>query len=116
MARKKIAVVLTSHPAGAVAFAEGLRAAAGLATGADEHSVSVVLAGDGIWLALKTFDRRGLEDYLASLKALGVPLLADGQKILEADISPENTAGDVTPLKNGELPGILGEQDLVLTL
>lgn len=116
MAQKAIAVILNNLPVSSALCSEGLRAAVGLASGVDEHRISIVLAGDGTWLALKTLDRSGLGKYLTSLRAYEVPIYADRKKILDLGLSEENIAEDVTLVESDQIQKTLQAMDLVLTL
>jgi len=116
VAQKAIAVILNNPPVSSTLCLQGLQAAVGLASGFDEHKISIVLAGDGTWLALKTLDRSGLEKYLSSLKAHEVPIYADRKKIQDLGLSGDNIADDVTILESDQIQKTLQQMDLVLTL
>ncbi|MFH0802956.1 MAG: DsrE family protein [bacterium] len=116
MAQKAIAVILNNFPASSALCPEGLRAAIGLASGFDEHKISIILTGDGTWLALKTLDRSVLGKYLISLKALEVPIYADRKKVMDLGLSEADIAEDVTLLESEQIKRTLQTTDLVLTL
>lgn len=116
MTQKAIAVILNNFPVSSALCPEGLRAAVGLASGFDEHKISIVLTGDGTWLALKTLDRSGLGKFLTSLKAFEVPIYADRKKVLDLGLSEVDIAEDVTLLESEQIQRTLQAMDLVLTL
>ena len=52
MAKKKVAITISGAPHGTNKVQEGLRMAVGLCAGEDEHDVSMIFCGDGVYSVL----------------------------------------------------------------
>lgn len=111
MAQKHVAVLLTRAPYGDVYYTEGLRAAVGLTSGIDEHTVDVIYVGDGIYFTLKGVDRTDTERYIATLAKNGYRLKAEAESLAERGVKKDELAGDVEVISRSEVVALLGKAD-----
>jgi len=72
MATRKLLYQFNRTPYGNVFYTEGWRAAVGATAGIDEHEVTLLLQGDGVYYALKGADRAENLGYEGTLKKAGV--------------------------------------------
>ena len=87
MAQRHVLVTFNHAPYGSIYYTEGLRAAVGVTSGIDEHTVDVLYLGDGVHFALKDVDRSDSARYLATLSAQGVNLRVEREALQARNIS-----------------------------
>lgn len=112
MAEKKIIISFNRPPRGTVFYSEGLRAAAGLTAGIDEHKVDIVFLGDGVLCALKGVDRSDSARFLAALAQRGSKLYCEEESLKARMLSRDDLAEDVTLIPRSEVLQLYREADL----
>jgi sulfur relay (sulfurtransferase) DsrF/TusC family protein len=95
MGQRHVLITFNRDPYGSIFYTEGLRAAVGVTSGIDEHTVDVLYLGDGVRFAVKDLDRSDSAKYLATLSAQGVSLKADKEALAARNISESDLADDV---------------------
>ncbi|MEE9203215.1 MAG: DsrE family protein [Dehalococcoidia bacterium] len=111
MAQKHVAVLFTRPPYGDVYYTEGLRAAVGLTSGIDEHTVDVIYVGDGVYFTLKGVDRTDSARYIATLAKGGYQLKAEAESLTERGIKKDELAEDVEVISRSQVVALLGKAD-----
>src|SRR4030067_3274297 len=94
MGQRHVFVTFNHAPSGPIHYTEGLRAAVGVTSGVDEHTVDVLYLGEGVRFALRDIDRRDSARYLATLASIGAKLRVErealaGRGIEEADLAED---------------------------
>lgn len=87
MAEKKVVVMITHPPFGSIYYTEGLRAAVGVTSGIDEHTVDVLLLGDGVYYALNNVDRKDSAKYIQTLTGINSSIYAEEESLKERGIN-----------------------------
>lgn len=95
--KRDVVVMLTRAPYGRVHIPEGLRAARGVAAGFDQHDVTVVFTGDGVYGAKASVNREALNmtGHVADLLEQDGRMVADAAAMAQRDIDPKAIADDV---------------------
>jgi len=114
MAQRHVLITFNHAPYGSIFYTEGLRAAVGVTSGIDEHTVDVLYLGDGVYFALKGVDRRDSAKYLATLSASGVNLKAEKEALQSRDISESDLAEGVEAIGREEALGLVRQADLTI--
>lgn len=111
MAKKHVVVFMTHAPYGSIWYTEGLRAAVGVTSGIDEHSVDVIYLGDGVQFALKGVERTDSNKYLGSLAKGGYKLWVDQDSLTDRGIKQEEVAGDVNVVPRSQVLSLMAKAD-----
>lgn len=111
MAEKKVLVSFNHAPYGTIFYTEGLRAAVGITSGLDEHSVNSVFLGDGVYYALKNVNREDSARYLGTLSELGAGLYAEEESLQERNIDSAQIAGDIQVVPRSKILELFQEAD-----
>ncbi len=114
MAQKHVLITFNRAPYGSIFYTEGLRAAVGVTSGIDEHTVDILYLGDGVSFALKGVDRTDSAKYLGTLSALGVNLKAEKEALRERSIAESDLADDVQAVSRSEALDLIRNADLTI--
>jgi len=114
MGQRHVLITFNHAPYGSIYYTEGLRAAVGVTSGIDEHTVDVLYLGDGVFFALKDIDRSDSAKYLATLSALGVNLKAEKEALQARSISESDLADDVDVVSRDEALELVRRADLTI--
>lgn len=114
--KRDVAVLLTRAPYGRVHVAEGLRAARGVASGFDGHSVTVIYTEDAVYAAREAVDRDRLSmtDQIADRHAVDGRMVADGRALADRGIEESEIAADITCVDEGTVSEIVRSADHTL--
>ncbi|MEW5768491.1 MAG: DsrH/TusB family sulfur metabolism protein [bacterium] len=102
MATRKLLYHFNRAPYGTVFYTEGWRAAVGATAGIDEHEVTLLFQGDGVYYCLKGADRAENLGYEGTLRKAGVKYYAVKEDLEARGISPEEVAYDMTVIPRKE--------------
>jgi tRNA 2-thiouridine synthesizing protein C len=114
MAQRHVLFTFNHAPYGSIYYTEGLRAAVGVTSGIDEHTVDLLYLGDGAYFTLKDVDRTDSAKYLATLTGQGVKLKVERESIEARGISPDELAGDVEVVDRRQVLELIRAADLTL--
>jgi sulfur relay (sulfurtransferase) DsrF/TusC family protein len=114
MGRRNVLVTFNHAPHGSVYYSEGLRAAVGVTSGVDEHSVDVLYLGEGVRFALRDTDRRDSARYLATLASFGAKLRVERESLAERDIEEAALAEDVEIIDRHQALELVRRADLTI--
>ncbi|OGL42015.1 MAG: hypothetical protein A2161_12440 [Candidatus Schekmanbacteria bacterium RBG_13_48_7] len=115
MAKKNIAVTISSPPHGKDNVMEGLRMAVGLCAGVDEHQVSVIFCGDGVYNVLSDVQRDETSiKCWDMLKKLNLKLFVDGKSMEENGVLEADMDDPIKIVKRADIVKILGSSDIHL--
>jgi len=114
MGQKHVLITFNHAPYGTIYYTEGLRAAVGVTSGIDEHTVDVVYMGDGVYFALKGVDRADTNKYLGTLSAAGYKLQAVEESLAARGISKADLASDIKVISRSQLLEIIGKADATI--
>ena len=114
MAQRHVLITFNHAPYGSIYYTEGLRAAVGVTSGIDEHTVDVLYLGDGVYFALKDVDRRDSAKYLGTLSASSVNLRVESDALLSRGISESDLAEGVEVIDGDEALELVRRADLTI--
>lgn len=114
MGQRHVLITFNRDPYGSIFYTEGLRAAVGVTSGIDEHTVDVLYLGDGVHFALKDVDRSDSAKYLATLSAQGVSLKAEKEALAARNISESDLADGVEVISRDEVLKLVRRADLTI--
>jgi sulfur relay (sulfurtransferase) DsrF/TusC family protein len=114
MGRRHVLVTFNHAPYGSVYYSEGLRAAVGVTSGVDEHSVDVLYLGEGVRFALRDTDRRDSARYLATLASFGAKLRVERESLAERAIEEAALAEDVEIIDRHQALELVRRADLTI--
>ena len=112
MGQGHVLVTFNHAPYGSIYYTEGLRAAVGVTSGVDEHTVDVLYLGDGVRFALKDVDRRDSARYLATLASFGAKLRVERDALVERGIEEDDLAEDVEVIDRRQALELVRRADL----
>ncbi|MEE8473200.1 MAG: DsrE family protein [Dehalococcoidia bacterium] len=114
MGQKHVLITFNHAPYGTIYYTEGLRAAVGVTSGIDEHTVDVVYLGDGVYFTLKGVDRKDTNKYLGTLSAAGYKLQAVEESLTARGISKADLASDIEVISRSRLLELIGKADATM--
>ncbi|MEK7274911.1 MAG: DsrE family protein [Candidatus Desantisbacteria bacterium] len=114
MATKKLLYHFNRAPYGTVFYTEGWRAAVGATAGIDEHEVTILLQGEGIYYSLKGADRAENLGYEATLKKAGVKYYVVKEDLDARGISNDEVAKDMNLIPRADTWKLYHEADFNL--
>ncbi len=114
MATKKLLYHFNRPPFGTVFCTEGWRAAVGAIAGIDEHEVSLLFQGDGIYYCLKNVDRSENAGYEATLQKAGTKYYAVKEDLEARGISQDELSDDITVILRADTWDLYKEADFNL--
>ena len=114
MGQRHVLVTFNHAPYGSIYYSEGLRAAVGVTSGVDEHSVDVLYLGEGVRFALKDIDRRDSARYLATLASSGAKLRVEREALAERGIEEGDLAEDVEVIDRRQALELVRRADLTI--
>ena len=114
MGQRHVLVTFNHAPYGSIFYTEGLRAAVGVTSGIDEHTVDVLYLGDGVYFALKDLDRRDSAKYLATLASFGAKLRVEREALAERGIEEGDLAEDVEVIDRRQALELVRRADLTI--
>ena len=94
MASNKVLVMFLNRPFGTIHYVEGMRAALGIASGWDEHEVTLLFLGEGAYYSLKGVSRTDALKYINTLEKLGFSLRVERESLQQLGIE-ENEVDDL---------------------
>jgi len=112
MAKKKIAITISQPPHGSDKALEGLRMAVGLCAGEDEHEVSVIFCGDGVYNVLSDIIWDDVcQNCWSMLKKLKLQLFVDSESMDEHGIQEADIDEPIELLNRTEIVKIITSTD-----
>lgn len=114
MGQRHVLITFSHPPYGSVYYTEGLRAAVGVTSGIDEHTVDVLYLGDGAYFALKDVNRNDTAKYRGTLSGLGVTLRVEEEALKERGIGRSELADDVEVVSRDQALELLRRADLTI--
>lgn len=114
MATKKLLYHFNRAPYGTVFYTEGWRASVGATAGIDEHEVTLLFQGDGVYYCLKGADRAENLGYEGTLKKAGVNYYVVEEDLAARAISRDEIASDMIPIKRADTWRFYHEADFNL--
>lgn len=114
MTQRHVLITFNHLPYGAVYYSEGLRAAVGVTSGIDEHTVDLLYLGDGVHYATKAVDRTDSARYLATLAKQGVKLQVEREALKARNIAESDLAEDVEVVDRAHALELIRRADLTL--
>ena len=114
MGQRRVLLSFNHAPYGSVFYTEGLRAAVGVTSGIDEHTVDVLYLGDGVHFARKGVERTDSARYLATLSAQGVNLKVEKDALEERGINEADLADDVEVISRDQALDLIRRADLTI--
>jgi len=114
MGQRHVLVTFNHAPYGSIYYTEGLRAAVGVTSGIDEHTVDVLYLGEGVRFALTDVDRRDSARYLSTLASLGAKLNVEREALAERGIEEADLAADVEVIDRRRALELVRRADLTI--
>ncbi len=114
MAQKHVLITMNHAPYGSIYYTEGLRAAVGVTSGIDEHTVDVLYLGDGAYFALKDTERTDSNRYLATLAKLGARLKVERESLDALGLRDRDLAEDVEVIDRSAALDLVRASDLTI--
>ena len=114
MGQKHVVITFNRAPYGSIFYTEGLRAAVGVTSGIDEHTVDLLYLGDGVHFARKDLERTDSAKYLATLSAQGVNLKVKREDLEARGISESELAADVEAISRDQALALIRGADLTI--
>ena len=114
MGQRHVLVTFNHAPYGSIYHSEGLRAAVGVTSGVDEHTVEVLYLGEGVRFALRDVDRRDSARYLATLGSFGAKLKVERESLTERGIAEDDLAEDVEVIDRRQALEAVRRADLTI--
>lgn len=114
MAQRHVVLTFNHLPYGSIYYSEGLRAAVGVTSGIDEHTVDLLYLGDGVHFALKDVERTDSARYLATLAKQGVRLKVEREALEARGIAPADLADDTDVVSHSEALDLIRRADLTI--
>jgi sulfur relay protein TusB/DsrH len=114
MGQRHVLITLNREPYGSIFYTEGLRAAVGVTSGIDEHTVDVLYLGDGVYFALKDVDRSDSAKYLSTLSAQGANLKVEREALQARNISDSDLADDVEVISRDDVLQLVRRADATI--
>jgi sulfur relay (sulfurtransferase) DsrF/TusC family protein len=114
MATKKLLYHFDRPPYGTVFYTEGWRAAVGATSGIDEHEVTILLQGDGVYYSLKGADRAENLGYEATLKKANTKCYVVKEDLASRRISEDEVADDMVVIPRADTWRLYEEADFNL--
>jgi len=114
MGQRHVLVTFNHAPYGSIYYTEGLRAAVGVTSGVDEHTVDVLYLGEGVRFALRDVDRRDSARYLATLASFGAKLKVEREALAERDIEEADLAEDAEVIDRRQALELVRRADLTI--
>jgi tRNA 2-thiouridine synthesizing protein C len=114
MGKRHVLVTFNHAPYGSIYYTEGLRAAVGVTSGVDEHTVDVLYLGEGVRFALRDVDRRDSARYLATLASFGAKLRVEREALAERGIEEGDLAEDVEVIDRRQALELVRRADLTI--
>lgn len=99
MATKKLLYHFNRAPYGTVFYTEGWRAAVGATAGIDEHEVTLLFQGDGVYYCLAGAERAENLGYEATLKKAGVKYYVVKEDLESRNILKDEIASDMNVIE-----------------
>ncbi len=114
MGQRHVLITFNRDPYGSIYYTEGLRAAVGVTSGIDEHTVALLYLGDGVRFAVKDLDRTDSAKYLVTLAAQGVNLKAEREALAARNISESDLADDVEVISRAQALELVRHADVTI--
>jgi sulfur relay (sulfurtransferase) DsrF/TusC family protein len=114
MAQKHVLVTFNRAPYGSIYYTEGLRAAVGVTSGIDEHTLDIVYLGDGVLYTLRDVDRSDTAKYLGTLSKQGYKLKVEKESLEARGIAPDQVAEDVEVIPRQKVLELINKADLTI--
>ncbi|MEK9148531.1 MAG: DsrE family protein [Candidatus Desantisbacteria bacterium] len=114
MATRKLLYHFNRAPYGTVFYTEGWRAAVGAVAGIDEHEVTLLFQGDGVYYCLKGAERTENKGYEQTLQKGGTKYYAVKEDLEQRDISASEVANDMTIIPRADTWRLYQEADFNL--
>jgi len=114
MGQRHVLITFNHAPYGSVYYTEGLRAAVGVTSGIDEHTVDLLYLDDGVHFARKDLERTDSARYLATLSAQGVNLKVKREDLEARGISDSELADDVEVISHDQALDLVRRADLTI--
>jgi len=114
MATRKLLYHFNRPPYGTVFYTEGWRAAVGAISGIDEHEVTILLQGDGVYYALKGADRAENLGYQGTLQKAGTKYYVVKEDLEARGISGNEVAEDMNVIPRSDTWKLYQEADFNL--
>ena len=114
MAQNKIMVMFLNRPFGTIHYVEGLRAALGIASGWDEHEVTLMFMGDGAYYALNGVGKTDSLKYIHTLDRLGFGLSVEKESLEEIGISEEDVSKEFKVVPRKEVFEMIKDHDFTV--
>ena len=111
MGKKNIVISFNRPPFGSIFYTEGLRAAVGCTAGIDEHEVTMVYLGDGIYFTLKDVDRTDCNKYISTLSSTGAKFYAESESLEERGIKKDLVADDIKIIPRSKILNLFKDAD-----
>jgi len=114
MATRKLLYQFNRTPYGNVFYTEGWRAAVGATAGIDEHEVTLLLQGDGVYYALKGADRAENLGYEGTLKKAGVKYFVVKEDLDARGVSQDEIAMDMSIIPRADAGKLYSDAEFIL--
>ena len=114
MAQRHVLLTFNHLPYGSIFYTEGLRAAVGVTSGIDEHTVDLLYLGDGVEFTRAGVDRADSNLYLTTLAGQDVRLKAEKESLDERGLSAADLAPDVDIVTRAEALELIRRADLTI--
>lgn len=86
---KKITLLFNRAPYGTIYLQDGLKVGVGLSGGIEEHEITAIFVGDGVYFGLRNLDKSIVNQHMEGLKKFNVPLLMEVESLNEKGIEKE---------------------------
>lgn len=113
MAKKNVTITISNPPHGNNCVVEGLKIAVGLCAGTDEHNLTVIFCGDGIFNLLSdiSWDETSSNCW-KMVKKLGLTLYVDEESMLERGVQEADIDEPVKLVNRTDITKLLKNSDL----
>ncbi len=114
MASHNILVMFMNRPFGTIHYVEGLRASLGIASGWDEHEVTLMFMGEGAFYALDGVSRTDSLKYINTLDKLGFNLKVERESLAELGIEEKDIDSDFEVVNRDDVFEMMKENDFTV--
>lgn len=114
MASHSILVMFLNRPFGTIHYVEGLRASLGIASGWDEHEVSLVFMGEGAYYALGGVKKTDSLKYINTLEKLGFSMKVERESLQDLGIDENDVDKEFTVVSRQEVFEMFNEHDFTV--
>jgi len=103
-----------NRPFGTIHYVEGLRASLGIASGWDEHEVTLLFMGEGAYYALDGVKKTDALKYIHTLEKLGFSMKVEKESLEQIGIDEKDVSDEFTIVTRAEVMEMMKNHDFTV--